>query len=376
MRYQLLIILMLISNSINSQERRVITTAVPFLMIASDARAAGIGEQGVATSMDNFSQHWNPSKYVFSESSSGLAFSYTPYLSKLVNDIFLANISYYKKVDERSSWSASLKYFSLGDIDILQNPLDIPIIENPNEFTLDAAYSLKLSENFALSVASRFLLSDVKLQTFDSETEAASSFAVDISGYFESDTKSYRNFDGVIRAGFNISNIGPKMKYSKLNNGTESFIPTNLRLGSGFEFIFDSNNSLAVTLEINKLLVPSPSVEVFNSNGNIVAYRQPDIGFLQGIFKSFGDAPDGIAEEFKELTYSLGFEYSFNQSFFLRSGYFSEHELKGSRKFITIGTGFNTSRNLNIDLSYLISTSDVISPLENTIRLSLGFNFQ
>ena len=376
MRYQLLIILMLISNSINSQERRVITTAVPFLMIASDARAAGIGEQGVATSMDNFSQHWNPSKYVFSESSSGLAFSYTPYLSKLVNDIFLANISYYKKVDERSSWSASLKYFSLGDIDILQNPLDIPIIENPNEFTLDAAYSLKLSENFALSVAGRFLLSDVKLQTFDSETEAASSFAVDISGYFESDTKSYRNFDGVIRAGFNISNIGPKMKYSKLNNGTESFIPTNLRLGSGFEFIFDSNNSLAVTLEINKLLVPSPSVEVLNSSGNIVAYRQPDIGFLQGIFKSFGDAPDGIAEEFKELTYSLGFEYSFNQSFFLRSGYFSEHELKGSRKFITIGTGFNTYRNLNIDLSYLISTSDVISPLENTIRLSLGFNFQ
>ena len=376
MRYQLLIILMLISNSINSQERRVITTAVPFLMIASDARAAGIGEQGVATSMDNFSQHWNPSKYVFSESSSGVAFSYTPYLSKLVNDIFLANISYYKKVDDRSSWSASLKYFSLGDIDILQNPLDIPIIENPNEFTLDAAYSLKLSENFALSVAGRFLLSDVKLQTFDSETEAASSFAVDISGYFESDTKSYRNFDGVLRAGFNISNIGPKMKYSKLNNGTESFIPTNLRLGSGFEFIFDSNNSLAVTLEINKLLVPSPSVEVFNSSGNIVAYRQPDIGFLQGIFKSFGDAPDGIAEEFKELTYSLGFEYSFNQSFFLRSGYFSEHELKGSRKFITIGTGFNTSRNLNIDLSYLISTSDVISPLENTIRLSLGFNFQ
>ena len=165
------------------------------------------------------------------------------------------------------------------------------------------------------------------------------------------------------------------MKYSKLNNGTESFIPSNLRLGSGFEFIFDGNNSLAVTLEINKLLVPSPSVEVLNSNGDILAYRQPDIGFLQGIFKSFGDAPDGFAEELKELTYSLGFEYSFNKSFFLRSGYFSEHELKGSRKFITIGTGFNTSRNLNIDLSYLISTSDVISPLENTVRLSLGFNF-
>ena len=374
LNYSIIFILFSIFSSF-TQERRVITTAVPFLMIASDARAAGIGEQGVATSMDNFSQHWNPSKYVFSESSSGIAFSYTPYLSKLVNDIFLANISYYNKINERSAWSASLKYFSLGDIDILQNPLDIPIIENPNEFTIDAAYSLKLNENFALSVGGRFLLSDVKLQTLDSETEAASSVAVDISGFFESDITSYRNFDGILRAGFNISNIGPKMKYSKLNNGTESFLPTNLRFGTGFEFIFDSNNSFTISVELNKLLVPSPSEEVFNVDGDLVAYRQPDVGFLQGIFNSFNDAPDGFSEELKELTYSLGLEYSFNKSFFLRSGYFSEHELKGSRKFITIGTGFNTDRNLKIDLSYLISTSDVISPLENTLRLSLGFNF-
>ena len=375
LNYAIIFILFSIFSSF-THESRVITTAVPFLMIASDARAAGIGEQGVATSMDNFSQHWNPSKYVFSESSSGIAFSYTPYLSKLVNDIFLANISYFNKINERSAWSASLKYFSLGDIDILQNPLDIPIIENPNEFTIDAAYSLKLNENFALSVGGRFLLSDVKLQTLDSETEAASSFAVDISGFFESDINSYRNYDGILRAGFNISNIGPKMKYSKLNNGTESFLPANLRFGSGFEFIFDSNNSFTISVELNKLLVPSPSEEVFNVNGDLVAYRQPDVGFLQGIFNSFNDAPDGFYEELKELTYSLGLEYSFNKSFFLRSGYFSEHELKGSRKFITIGTGFSTDRNLQIDLSYLISTSDVISPLENTLRLSLGFNFQ
>ena len=375
LNYAIIFILFSIFSSF-TQERRVITTAVPFLMIASDARAAGIGEQGVATSMDNFSQHWNPSKYVFSESSSGIAFSYTPYLSKLVNDIFLANISYFNKINERSAWSASLKYFSLGDIDILQNPLDIPIIENPNEFTIDAAYSLKLNENFALSVGGRFLLSDVKLQTLDSETEAASSFAVDISGFFESDINSYRNYDGILRAGFNISNIGPKMKYSKLNNGTESFLPANLRFGSGFEFIFDSNNSFTISVELNKLLVPSPSEEVFNVNGDLVAYRQPDVGFLQGIFNSFNDAPDGFSEELKELTYSLGLEYSFNKSFFLRSGYFSEHELKGSRKFITIGTGFSTDSNLKIDISYLISTSDVISPLENTLRLSLGFNFQ
>jgi hypothetical protein len=376
MNNKLLIIILILSIfNVYSQDRRVITTAVPFLLISSDARASGLGEQGVATSVDNFSQHWNPSKYIFSENSSGVAFSYTPYLSKLVNDIFLANVSYYNKISERSSWSASLKYFSLGDIDILQNPLDIPIIENPNEFTLDASYSLRLSESFAMSVSGRFLMSDVKLQTLDSETEAATSVAVDISGYYQSDLKSYNNFDGILRAGFNISNIGPKMKYSKVSGGTESYIPTNLRLGSGFEFIFDSNNSLALTLEFNKLLVPSPSEEVLNSNGEVVAYRQSDVGFLQGIFKSFGDAPDGIAEEIKELTYALGLEYSFNNSFFIRSGYFSEHELKGSRKFITIGTGFKTDRDLSIDLSYLISTSDVISPLENTIRLSLGFNF-
>ena len=374
-KFILFIVLLSTLNLYSQQERRVITTAVPFLMISSDARASGIGEQGVATSVDNFSQHWNPSKYVFSENSSGIAFSYTPYLSKLVNDIFLANISYYNKINERSSWSASLKYFSLGDIDILQNPLDIPIVENPNELTLDASYTLKLSENFAMGITGRFLMSDVKLQTLDSETEAATSVAVDISGFYQSEVNSYNNFDGIIRAGFNISNIGPKMKYSKVNGGTESYIPTNLRLGSGFEFIFDSSNSLAVTLEINKLLVPSPSEEVLNANGEVVAYRQPDVGFLAGMFKSFGDAPDGMAEEIKELTYGLGLEYSFNKSFFLRTGYFTEHELKGSRKFATIGTGFKTSRDLIVDLSYLISTSDVISPLENTVRLSLGFNF-
>ena len=374
-KFILFIVLLSTLNLYSQQERRVITTAVPFLMISSDARASGIGEQGVATSVDNFSQHWNPSKYVFSENSSGIAFSYTPYLSKLVNDIFLANVSYYNKINERSSWSASLKYFSLGDIDILQNPLDIPIVENPNELTLDASYTLKLSENFAMGITGRFLMSDVKLQTLDSETEAATSVAVDISGFYQSEVNSYNNFDGIIRAGFNISNIGPKMKYSKVNGGTESYIPTNLRLGSGFEFIFDSSNSLAVTLEINKLLVPSPSEEVLNANGEVVAYRQPDVGFLAGMFKSFGDAPDGMAEEIKELTYGLGLEYSFNKSFFLRTGYFTEHELKGSRKFATIGTGFKTSRDLIVDLSYLISTSDVISPLENTVRLSLGFNF-
>ena len=374
MKKILLFILLFISSFGYSQnERRVITTAVPFLMISSDARASGIGEQGVATSFDNFSQHWNPSKYVFSENSSGFGFSYTPYLSKIVNDVFLGNLTYYRKNSERSAWSFSLKYFSLGEIDVLQNPLDIPIIESPNEFTIDAGYSLKLNENFGLGITGRFLLSDVKLQSFDAESQAATSVAVDISGFFQSDIVTIGRSNGILRAGFNISNLGPKMKYTDL--GQESFIPTNLKIGSGFEFLSDNSNSLTISFEINKLLVPTPSIPIYDSSETeIIAYRQDDIGFLSGIFKSFGDAPDGSSEELKELTYSFGLEYSFNESFFLRSGYFSEHELKGSRKFITLGTGFKTNSNLSIDLSYLISTSEIISPLENTLRFSLSYN--
>ena len=369
----LFILLFTVFQGYSQKERRVITTAVPFLMISSDARASGIGEQGVATSFDNFSQHWNPSKYVFSENSSGFGFSYTPYLSKIVNDVFLGNLTYYIKNSERSAWSFSLKYFSLGDIDVLQNPLDIPIIESPNEFTVDAGYSLKLNENFGLGITGRFLLSDVKLQSFDAESQAATSVAVDISGFFQSDIVTIGRSNGILRAGFNISNLGPKMKYTDL--GQESFIPTNLKIGSGLEFLSDNSNSLTISFEINKLLVPTPSIPIYDSSETeIIAYRQDDIGFLSGIFKSFGDAPDGSSEELKELTYSFGLEYSFNESFFLRSGYFSEHELKGSRKFITLGTGFKTNSNLSIDLSYLISTSEIISPLENTLRFSLSYN--
>ena len=250
-----------------SQDRRVITTAVPFLMISADARASGLGEQGVATTPDAFSQHWNPSKYVFSENLSGVGVSYTPYLSKLVSDVFLANINYFNVIDQRSAWSASFKYFSLGDIDIIQNPQDIPLLENPNEFTLDASYSLKLSEYFSMAVTGRFLMSDVKLQSVDSNSDSASSFAVDISGFYQSEEKIYNKFNGIWRLGFNLSNIGPRMKYEEL--GKENFIPTNLKLGSAFDFIFDSSNKLSLNLELNKLLVPSPSVPIYNSNDEI-----------------------------------------------------------------------------------------------------------
>ena len=367
-----LFLLILAINLSFSQDRRVITTAVPFLMISADARASGLGEQGVATTPDAFSQHWNPSKYVFSENLSGVGVSYTPYLSKLVSDVFLANINYFNVIDERSSWSASFKYFSLGDIDIIQNPQDIPLLENPNEFTLDASYSLKLSDYFALAVTGRYLMSDVKLQSVDSNSDSASSFAVDISGFYQSDEKSYKNFNGIWRAGFNLSNIGPRMKYEEL--GKKNFIPSNLKIGSAFDFIFDSSNKISLNLELNKLLVPSPSVPIYNSNEQIIGYNQADVNFLSGIFKSFGDAPDGFSEELKEFTVAFGLEYLYNDSFAVRAGYFNENENKGARKYLTFGTGFKIEE-INLDLSYLLSTSSVISPLENTLRFSFTYNF-
>lgn len=371
-RNYIVTVLLITSHLLFSQDRRVITTAVPFLMISADARASGLGEQGVATTPDAFSQHWNPSKYVFSDKLSSVGISYTPYLSKIVNDVFLTNVNFYNVIDQRSAWSASFKYFSLGDIDIIQNPQDIPILENPNEFTLDASYSLKLSEYFALAVSARFLMSDVKLQTVDADSDSASSFAVDISGFFQSDQKSYNSFDGIWRAGFNISNIGPRMKYEEL--GRKNFIPTNLKVGGAFDFIFDSFNKFSVNLELNKLLVPSPSEPIYNSNNEIVGYKQSDVNFLSGIFKSFGDAPDGFSEELKEFTLAVGLEYVYNDNFALRAGYFNENEMKGARKYLTFGTGFQLE-DFSIDLSYLLSTSNIVSPLENTLRFSFTYNF-
>ena len=371
---KIVVSIFLIFNLLNlySQDRRVITPAVPFLMISAAAKASGLVEQGVATSPDAFSQHWNPAKYVFLDNKSGVGVSYTPYLSKLVSDVFLANLNYFNVIDDRSSWSTSFKYFSLGDIDILQNPQDIPYLENPNEFTLDASYILKLNDNFSMGVTGRYLMSDVKLQSVDSDSSSASSFAVDISGFYQSDERAYENFNGLWRFGFNISNMGPKMKYEEL--GKNNFIPTNLKLGSAFDFIFDSSNKLSINLELNKLLVPSPSVPIYNSNDQIIGYNQADVTFLSGLFKSFGDAPDGFSEELKEVTLSLGLEYTYNDSFALRVGYFGENEDKGARKYVTFGTGFSLEE-IDLDLSYLLSSSSVISPLENTLRFSFTYNF-
>ena len=365
-----------------NQDRRVITTGVPFLLISSDARAAGLADMGVATSVDAFSQQWNASKYAFSEAKSGIGVSYTPYLSKLVNDIFLGNVTYFNRLDERSAFAASLRYFSLGEIEFVDNEFDEPRIQKPNELSIDASYSLRLSDQFAMAVAMRYLRSDLRLQGTGVDASAASTFGVDISGFYQSEESAYADFNGRWRGGFAIQNIGPKFKYDE--GGQENFQPTNLRLGGGFDFIFDQYNKVSVTAEVTKLLVPTPPVYGFvdtDGDGNqdndepriIVRGKDPDVGFLKGMFQSFSDAPDGFSEELKEFTWALSAEYVYQDSFAFRTGYFNESEEKGARKFLALGAGFKANV-VNIDLSYLFSASKIQSPLENTLRFSLTFN--
>ncbi|RIA10567.1 hypothetical protein OE09_2432 [Flavobacteriaceae bacterium MAR_2010_72] len=380
---------------IPQQDSRVITTGVPFLLIASDARAAGIGDMGVATSADAYSQQWNPSKYAFSLSKSGIGISYTPYLSKLVNDIFLGNITYFNRIDERSAFAASLKYFSLGEIEIVQDEFSQALIEKPNELTIDASYALRLADQFSMAVALRYLRSDLRIQAVDNNASPASSLGVDVAGYYQSEEEAYNDFNGRWRGGFAIQNIGPKIKYD--DAGRENFIPTTLRLGGGFDFIFDDYNKLAVTAEVAKLLVPTPPVlgdeyEYTDNNNNgvyddgddlasspknrdvIIEGKSQDVSFVSGIFQSFGDAPGGFSEELKEFTWALGAEYQYQDSFAMRLGYFNESDEKGARKFFALGAGFKYTT-INIDLSYLFSASKIQSPLENTLRFSLTFNF-
>ena len=376
----------------DSNDSRVITTGVPFLLIAPDARSASMGDMGVATSVDGFSQQWNASKYAFSETKQGVAISYTPYLSKLVNDIFLGNLTYFNRLNERSAFGASFKYFSLGEIEFVEDEFSEELIKKPNEFTLDVSYALRLSDQFAMAVNMRYLNSDLKIDDTQ-DAKAASTFGVDISGYYQSEEEAYNSFNGRTRLGFAIQNIGPKFKYDA--GGQENFQPTTLRLGGGFDFILDDFNKISLTGEVTKLLVPTPPIrgerrvyEDVDDNGeydpsidNEISYepnyiiegKDDDVSFLKGMFQSFGDAPGGFSEEMQEWTWALGAEYYYQDSFAFRAGYFHESPDKGARQFFAIGAGFKYNV-IGIDLSYLFSASKVPSPLENTLRFSLTFN--
>lgn len=352
---------------------RVITTAVPFLLIANDARAAGMGDQGVATPADAFSQQWNAAKYVFSVDKQGVAISYTPYLRELTNDINLGSLTYYNRINERSAFAGSLRYFSLGDIQFFDNVGNPQGEYAPNQFALDLSYALRLSDEFSMAVTGRYLRSALKIPGVDGDATAANSFAVDISAFYQSEEIAYDDFDGRWRGGINISNIGPKIKYDEA--GSESFIPTNFKAGAGFDFILDGSNTIGTYVEFNKLLVPTP--QDFNDNGVIDAedaQEYNDISEFGAIFSSWGDAPGGFSEELKEFTYAVGAEYRYADSFAFRLGYFHESEDKGFRQFMSLGAGFRYTT-INIDVSYLFSTAAVQNPLEGTLRFSLSFNF-
>ena len=376
-------ILMICLAALKVQDQdRVITTGVPFLLVAADARSAGMADQGVATSPDVFSQQYNPAKYAFANDKNGIGISYTPYLTDLVNDISLAQLNYYNRINERSAFAGSLRYFGLGEIELRQNFDDPPNIVKPNELAIDASYALKLSDRFAMAVAGRYIRSNLRIPDGTGDAKPASSFAVDIAGFFQSEEVAHADFNGRYRLGFNLQNLGPKIKYDQAAaDDNANFLPANMRLGGGYDFIFDEFNRVSVGLEVTKLLVPTPQDPDLNGDGEITDeervqnnedYR--NINWVAGVFQSFGDAPDGFGEELKEFTYSAGAEYSYQDSFAFRLGYFSEHETKGARKFFSLGAGFKYTT-LKLDVSYLFSASQVKNPLENTLRFSLTFNF-
>ena len=391
-KIQLILITLFVIQSSYAQPQRVITTGVPFLLIAADARSAGMADQGVATSPDAYSQQYNPAKYAFSIDKQGFSASYTPYLSDLVNDINLGQVTYYNKINEKSAFAVGLRYFGFGGIETRKtgDVDEVPIIVTPNEFAIDGSYSLKLSERFSTSVAGRFIRSQLKIATEEIDARPATTFAFDVAGYYQSEEIAFNDFNGRWRWGFNFQNLGPKINYEAQTSSElgANFLPSQMRLGTGFDFIFDEYNKVSVNLEVAKLLVPTPQDPVpvdLNADGDTsdagetdgineanIAYKK--IGWTAGIFQSFNDAPGGFSEELKEFTYSVGSEYLYQDSFAMRLGYFHESPVKVARKFFSLGAGFKYNV-VKVDVSYLFSASKVKNPLENTLRFSLTFNF-
>ncbi len=364
-------------------QMNVILSAVPFLTIAPDSRGGAMGDAGVATAPDINSQHWNPAKYAFMKGEGGVALSYTPWLRRLINDINLAYLAGYKRLDEKQVLSASLRYFSLGDI-IFTNIEGIAQGQfNPNEFAIDASYSRLFSEKFSGGITFRFIRSDLTGGKFvgDSETKAGISFASDLSAYYLTPVEIGEK-NGEVSLGMNISNIGTKISYTQTQE--ESFIPINMKLGSCFKTNIDEYNSIAFSVDLNKLLVPTPPVYEDSAGVTYIAYgKDPNVSVPVGMFRSFYDAPgverkDGsrsvLLEELREITISTGAEYWYREQFAIRGGYFHEHATKGNRKFFTLGIGLKLNV-FSLDFAYLVPVYQN-NPLANTLRFTLGFDFK
>ncbi|MDU1903613.1 MAG: type IX secretion system outer membrane channel protein PorV [Dysgonomonas sp.] len=366
--------LSLIVASMSAQEAiNPIVTAVPSLSIAPDARGGGMGDVGAATLPDLYSQHWNPSKFAFLETKAGATLSYTPWLRKLVNDVALIYASgFYKFGNENNqAISASIRYFSIGDIQETSFEGDLGMKVSPYELAVDVAYSRKLTETFSGGVALRYIRTDYSSSS-DTETTPGTAWAADISGYNESYVM-IGQAESILGLGFNISNIGTKISMDDGN--TDYFIPTNMRLGASLTYPLDDYNSLAFSVDLNKLLVPSrpvrrdsESLEEFLARSREVTEMNP----ISGIFKSFSDSPYGFKGELEEITWSLGTEYSYNNQFNIRAGYYNESQKQGNRKYFSFGAGFKMSV-FQLDAAYLVSTAES-NPLDQTLRFSLGFD--
>ncbi|MBN8695546.1 MAG: type IX secretion system outer membrane channel protein PorV [Bacteroidetes bacterium] len=362
-----------------------ITTAVPFLLITPDSRAGGMGDVGVASSTDVNSIHWNPSKLAFADKKMGIGVSYTPWLRALVPDINLAYLSGYYKTKKRGTIGASLRYFSLGDITFTDNNGNTIGQFRPNEFAVDVAYAIKLSDNFSAGGAVRFVNSNLTGGALveGSQTKAGRSIAVDVSALYKKDKIKLQDKKATAAVGLNISNIGNKMSYSDRGGANSAnFIPINLRLGGSLTVLLDDYNSIAIMADVNKLLVPTPPTYELDTNGAVVykggqpvilAGKDPNRGVAEGMFGSFNDAPGGSKEELREINYSLGMEYWYNKLFAVRVGYFYEHPTKGNRQYFTLGAGVKYNV-FGLDFAYLIPTQQR-NPLENTLRFTLTFDF-
>ncbi len=361
-----------------------IQTGVNSLNIAPDARGASMGDLGAATEPDANSQFWNPSKYAFAYSPAAVSISYTPWLRKIVNDIFLANVSGYWKIgrDDNQAFSATLRYFSLGDVTTGSEAIGTAQTLNPYEMSFDVGYSRKLSEKYSMGVVLRYIYSDLGFGSASAAGDmstGASAFSADVSGYYTTYPIIGRN-ECQWSFGWDISNIGTKVSY---NHGDDpAFLPTNLRLGTAFTFPLADYHNLTFALDLNKLLVPTRPLESNYDTDTPEGQREyldalenwENMSPISGIFKSFSDAPDGFSEELKEINWSLGAEYAYNQQFFFRAGYFHESTMKGNRKYFGIGAGFAMNI-LRIDAAYTLATAQT-SPLDQTLRFSLTFDME
>jgi len=364
---------------IGQNSTNTITTAVPFVGIGPDARSGGMGELGAATEPDANSMHWNSAKYAFIDKKFGFSVSYSPWLKKLVPDINLAYLTGYAKIDDRSAVAGSLKFFSLGEIAFTDitgfNYMNV----RPSEFSLDGAYSRKFSQKISGAVAARFIYSNLTAgqEVEGTTTKAGTSVAADVAFFYTTDLSVPWLESSKLALGATITNIGSKMSYSN-DDLNKDFIPTNLRLGPSWLLNLDEFNSFRFSLELNKLLVPTPPILYPDSTddaGNYVIYDGMDdnVSVPKGMYQSFYDAPGGFSEELKEFIWIVGAEYWYAKQFSVRGGYFHESTMKGGRQFFTLGVGLRYNV-FGLDFSYLIPTEQQ-NPLANTLRFTLVFDF-